>query len=66
MSEKPEDRKAEQEKKKFMKFVGGCVLVVAGITMILMWFEDLMTILRGGVGFLTALGGMLLLYSLKD
>lgn len=54
------------EQKRFMKFVGGCFLVVAGITMILLWFDDLAALLRGSIGFITALGGMLLLYSLKD
>ncbi|MCA9393817.1 MAG: hypothetical protein KC900_06405 [Candidatus Omnitrophica bacterium] len=70
MTEKQEDAQKKGndagEQKRFVKFIGGCFLVVAGITMILLWFDDLAVILRGSIGFITALGGLLLLYSLKE
>ncbi len=66
MNEKQDDKQDDRERKKFIKFVGGCLLVVTGITMILLWFDDLAVIFRGSIGFITALGGLLLLYSLKD
>lgn len=66
MSEKPEEKKSNGDQKKYLKFVGGCFLVVGGITMILLWFDDLAALLRGSIGFITALGGLLVLYSIKE
>ncbi|MBZ0165723.1 MAG: hypothetical protein K8I00_02875 [Candidatus Omnitrophica bacterium] len=60
------EKKQKKERKKLVKFLGGCFAVVAGITMVLVWFGDLAVLIRGSIGFVTALGGLLILYSLKD
>ncbi|MBP9853408.1 MAG: hypothetical protein KBD53_00910 [Candidatus Omnitrophica bacterium] len=51
--------------KTYVKFLIGCFAVLIGVTFILLWFDDLAVIFRGSVGFIIALGGLLVLYSLK-
>lgn len=51
--------------KKYLKFLAGCFAVVIGVTLILVWFDDLAVLIRGSIGFIIALGGLLVLYSLK-
>lgn len=51
--------------KNYLKFLAGCFAVVIGVTLILVWFDDLAVLFRGSIGFIIALGGLLVLYSLK-
>ncbi len=45
--------------------IGGSVLVV-GITLVLVWWQVVVVLFRGGVGLVLALGGLLLLYMMKE
>ncbi|MGE0268561.1 MAG: hypothetical protein AB7S78_08925 [Candidatus Omnitrophota bacterium] len=60
-------KKAEDklQDKTYIKFLAGCFAVLVGVTLILVWFDDLATIVRGSIGFIIAVGGLLVLYSLK-
>lgn len=51
--------------KTYIKFLAGCFAVLIGVTLILVWFDDLAVLVRGSIGFIIALGGLLTLYSLK-
>ena len=44
----------------------GTVVLVIGLTMILMWWSDVVTVFRGFGGILVALGGMFILYMAKE
>lgn len=51
--------------KRFLKSLIGCFAIVVGMTLILLWVEDVKIFFRSITGMLCAGGGMLLLYSLK-
>ena len=46
-------------------FLGSFVLVV-GLTLVLIWWNDVVTLFRGVIGMLLALGGLLILYMVKE
>ncbi|VAW19829.1 hypothetical protein MNBD_BACTEROID05-711 [hydrothermal vent metagenome] len=48
--------------KKFVKFLGGCFVLVLGITLILCWWSDVIVFFKGITGMLLAGGGLLTLY----
>jgi uncharacterized membrane protein len=47
-------------------FVIGVALLVLGVTLILAWWDDLIILFRGGMGFVLALIGLFVLYNIKD
>lgn len=47
--------------KKPVLFLGGMFLVILGITLVLVWWKDVVGVFRGCVGISLALGGMLIL-----
>lgn len=51
--------------KKGILFVVGMFLVIAGVTLVLVWWQDVVTLFRGGTGMVLAVAGLLVLYSLK-
>ena len=51
---------------KGLLFFCGSVCLIVGMTMILVWWRDVATLFRGGIGVLLALGGLLLLYMVKE
>ena len=61
----PKKTPIKKEYKNFLMFLCGLFTLVLGITLVLLWWEDLIQFLRGITGFLLALGGLLILYSIK-
>ncbi len=51
---------------KGLLFFCGSVCLIVGMTMILVWWREVMVLFRGGMGIFLALGGMLLLYMVKE
>jgi len=51
--------------KKALLYIVGSFVLVFGITLILMWWSDVVILFRGMAGFVLALAGLLILYSLK-
>lgn len=51
--------------KKFVTFLIGFFILILGITLILAWWEDVVTLIRGALGMMLALGGLLALYTLN-
>lgn len=48
--------------KELLGFPLGCILLIAGVTLILVWWQDLVIIFRGVIGFIIALAGLFILY----
>lgn len=48
--------------KEIVGFPLGCILLVLGISLILLWWSDLVIIFRGIIGFIIALSGLFILY----
>ncbi|VAX38076.1 hypothetical protein MNBD_UNCLBAC01-1342 [hydrothermal vent metagenome] len=56
------------EKNSYKMFTTGLVgffVLILGITLTLMWWEDVVDLFRGFIGLLLAGGGLLILYSLN-
>jgi len=51
--------------KKFVLFVVGFFILILGITLILVWWMDVAVLLRGAIGIILALSGLLMLYALN-
>ena len=51
--------------KKFVLLVTGFLVLILGITLILVWQEDLMALVRGSIGMILALGGLFMLYAIN-
>ena len=51
--------------KKFVTFLIGFFILILGITLILAWWEDVVTLIRGALGMMLAGGGLLALYTLN-
>lgn len=49
--------------KKSLYAIAGIPLLIVGITLILVWWVDVVSIFRGGIGLALALAGLLVLYS---
>lgn len=49
-----------------MLFLIGSMVLIAGLTLILVWWQDVVVLFRGVIGMLVALGGLLLLYMVKE
>ncbi len=48
--------------KESIGFPLGCMLLIIGVTLILVWWKDLVVIVRGVIGFVIALAGLFMLY----
>lgn len=48
--------------KELIGFPLGCILLIIGVTLILVWWQDLVIIFRGVIGFIIALAGLFMLY----
>lgn len=59
------DQNQSKGYKKFVLFLCGCFALVLGVTLTLIWWADVVSLFRGGVGLILALGGMIVLYSLN-
>ena len=58
------DKKIKSSKE--LLFFCGSVSLIVGMTMILVWWRDVVILFRGGIGMFLALGGLLLLYMVKE
>lgn len=54
-----------QSAKLFLPIVGG-LAVVGGITMVLVWWSDVVSLFRGVVGMVLAVAGLLILSQAKE
>ena len=52
--------------KKMILTILGIIFLVSGITLILVWWPDLVSLFRGAAGMILALAGLLMLYSLRE
>ncbi|MDP2653714.1 MAG: hypothetical protein Q8Q08_06745 [Candidatus Omnitrophota bacterium] len=57
--------KTVKSSKALLFLIGGC-FVILGITLTLVWWNDVVLIFRGLIGILIAVGGMLVLYMVKE
>lgn len=51
--------------RKIILYLSGWGILLLGITLILVWWQDVASLFRGGAGMALALGGLLVLYSLN-
>ena len=58
------DKKIKSSKN--LLFLCGGVVLIIGMTLVLFWWRDVVILFRGAIGILLALGGMLLLYMVKE
>jgi len=56
----------KQKSKKMIYLIAGCVFLVLGITLVLVWWEDVVSLFRGLLGMVMAVGAMVLLYLGKE
>ncbi|MCA9408395.1 MAG: hypothetical protein H6755_02485 [Candidatus Omnitrophica bacterium] len=59
------EQKKTKKNKKTTMFPLGIVLLILGVSMILAWWPDVVSVFRGLLGIALALGGLLVLYSLN-
>ncbi len=59
-----EDKKGKNPSRALL-FVLGWGLLIVGITLVLVWWSEVVQLFKGGMGIGLALIGMLVLYSLK-
>ena len=59
------DEKDKENYPHFLKGLGGVFVLILGITMVLIWWADVVSLFKGFLGMAVALAGMLVLYSLK-
>jgi hypothetical protein len=55
----------KKEYKTFIRFLVGVVVLLGGVTLILAWWPDVVSLFRGFLGIALALAGLLILYSVK-
>ena len=46
-------------------FLIGTVIMIAGITLTLVWWADVVQLFRGGIGMLLGIVGLFILYNIK-
>ena len=51
--------------KKFILFLAGVFVLILGVTLILVWWKDVVALLKGAAGVLLALAGLFTLYALN-
>ena len=54
--------KQRKKNSRVVLLVAGSVILLAGITLILVWSGDVVILFKGALGIATALAGMILLY----
>jgi len=47
-------------------FIGGIIALFGGITLTLAWWDDLAVLFRGCIGVILAIGGLIVLYMIRD
>ena len=52
--------------KKFLFYLLGIFLLISGVTLILVWWPDVVRLFRGAGGIFLALVGLLILYAQKQ
>lgn len=52
--------------KKSALFMLGSFILVLGVALVLVWWQDVAVLFRGAIGMTLALAGMLVLYSLNN
>ncbi len=52
--------------KKPVLFLGGMFLVILGITLVLVWWKDVVSVFRGFGGICVALAGLLVLSGVRE
>lgn len=52
--------------KKTALYLLGSFILVLGVTLILAWWPDVLLVFRGMTGMLLAVGGLVMLYSLRS
>ena len=52
--------------KKIIFFISGSVCLVAGVSLILAWWPDIVNLFKAAGALFLALGGLVLLYMVKD
>lgn len=58
------DKKIKSSKP--LLFLCGGVVLLLGITFILAWWQDVVSLFRGGIGIILALTGLMVLYMMKE
>ncbi len=56
---------SENKYKKFVLFVAGIFILVLGITLVLLWWTDVMILCKGAVGMMLALAGLFMVYAVS-
>ena len=51
--------------KKFVMYIVGFFILILGITLILTWRADVVILLKGAIGIILSLAGLLALYTLN-
>ncbi|OGW96260.1 MAG: hypothetical protein A2Z81_05595 [Omnitrophica WOR_2 bacterium GWA2_45_18] len=52
--------------KKIVVGLGGIFILIAGLTLILLFWKDVVIIFKGTIGMILALAGLLMLYALNQ
>ena len=58
------DKKVKESKPALL--ISGLIFLILGITLVLDWWQDVLTVFRGFAGVIIALGGLLVLYMVKE
>ncbi|MFA5262153.1 MAG: hypothetical protein WC450_13095 [Candidatus Omnitrophota bacterium] len=58
------DKKIKSNKAALL--ASGFAVLITGIVMILVWWQDVVSLFKGAIGMGVALGGLLLLYMVKE
>ena len=58
------DKKIKESK--LALFLLGGMFLVLGITLVLVWRQDVASLFRGFIGMLIALGGLVILYMMRE
>jgi len=58
------DKKIKESKLALL--LGGLGFMILGIVLVLVWWQDVVSLFRGFIGVFIALGGLLLLYMVKE
>lgn len=51
---------------KLILFLLGTAFLVVGTTLVLIWWQDVVSLFRGFIGVFIALGGLLILYMMRE
>ncbi len=51
--------------KKFVLFAIGFFILILGITLVLVWWKDIVVLFKGAVGIILALAGIFMMYAVN-